>query len=547
MRPVKHFLNDRATIVTEALDGLVRLGEGRLARLDGYPAIKVLVRTDWDRDAGRVAIVSGGGSGHEPSHAGFVGEGMLTAAVCGEIFASPSVDAVLAAILAVTGEAGCLLVVKNYTGDRLNFGLAAERARALGVRVEMVIVADDVAIPDAPRPRGVAGTLFVHKVAGHLAREGAPLAEVKAAADRVASAVRSLGVSLSSCTIPGQPAEERMGPEEVELGLGIHGEPGVEKIPYQPIRELAEVLASRLDAALGAALPLALLVNDLGGVPPIELAVATGAILAATRREVRLVFGPARLMTSLDMKGISVSALPLDDALERALLEEVAPEAWARGRRLANTAPLPLPAALLPAPRAASAHASRRAAIVRACEALTSARAELDALDAKIGDGDTGSTLATAATALLAEVDRLPLAEPAALAGAIGDLLAKVMGGSSGILLSIGFSAMGAALGENAPFSKALAAGLRRIQEYGGAREGDRTMLDALMPAARALEAGSSLAEAAGAAREGAEATAAMTKARAGRSSYVPEAALRGVADPGAIAMAKVLAAIASG
>ena len=191
---MKHFINDRSAVVTEAVELAITLGEGKLARLDGYPSIKVVVRTDADRS--RVAIVSGGGAGHEPAHAGFVGDGMLTAAVCGEIFASPSVDAVLAGILAVTGEAGCLLIVKNYTGDRLNFGLAAERARALGLDVAMVIVADDVAIAGAPRPRGIAGTLFVHKVAGHLARAGASLAAVKEAAERVAGAVRSLGVSL---------------------------------------------------------------------------------------------------------------------------------------------------------------------------------------------------------------------------------------------------------------------------------------------------------------------------------------------------------------
>lgn len=124
---MKQFMNSRETLVTEALDGVLRLSGGKLARLDGYPHIKVMLRTDWDRS--RVALISGGGSGHEPSHAGFVGQGMLTAAVCGEVFASPSVDAVLAGILAVTGKPGCLLIVKNYTGDRLNFGLAAERAR----------------------------------------------------------------------------------------------------------------------------------------------------------------------------------------------------------------------------------------------------------------------------------------------------------------------------------------------------------------------------------------------------------------------------------
>jgi len=151
MRRVKHFINERSAIVTEALELAVMLGEGKVARLDGYPSIKVLVRTDADRT--HVAVVSGGGAGHEPAHAGFVGDGLLTAAVCGEIFASPSVDAVLAAIVSVTGEAGCLLVVKNYTGDRLNFGLAAERARALGLDVEMVVVGDDIALPAAARPQ----------------------------------------------------------------------------------------------------------------------------------------------------------------------------------------------------------------------------------------------------------------------------------------------------------------------------------------------------------------------------------------------------------
>ena len=202
------FLNARENIVTEAIDGLLGSSHGRLARLDGYPHIKVVVRADWDHR--KVAIVSGGGSGHEPSHAGFVGKGMLTAAVCGDIFASPSVDAVLAGIMAVTGEAGCLLVVKNYTGDRLNFGLAAERARALGKRVSMVIVADDIALPDISQPRGVAGTLFVHKIAGAAAENGADLQAVTDIAMRVISGTRSIGMSLDTCTVPGSPGEERI-------------------------------------------------------------------------------------------------------------------------------------------------------------------------------------------------------------------------------------------------------------------------------------------------------------------------------------------------
>lgn len=543
-RGVKHFLNEGDTIVTEALDALVLLGEGKVARLDGYPTVKVLVRRDIDR--AKVAVLSGGGSGHEPAHAGFVGEGLLTGAVCGEIFASPSVSAVLAAILAVTGDAGCLLVVKSYTGDRLNFGLAAERARALGLRVETVIVADDIAIPDALRPRGVAGTLFVHKVAGHLARAGASLEEVKAGAERVAASVRSLGLSLSSVTVPGAPAVERLGADEVELGLGIHGEPGASRIPYQPIRDLALVLAARLDASLPEGAPIALLVNDLGGVPPVEMAVATRALLASTKRDVRLVFGPERLMTSLDMKGLSVSALPLDGALEEALLSPVGPRAWAPGKRIAATpAPLPLSPRLHADKARPSEDAPRREAIARACERIIAVKAELDALDAKIGDGDTGSTFASAARAVLADLDELPLADAPALAGALGDRLASVMGGSSGILLSIGLSAMAAVVGEPASWARALREGVRRIQEYGGAREGDRTMIDALVPACDVLATGGSLAQAAKAAREGAIRTTSMARARAGRSSYVPDEALRGVPDPGAVAIATLFEALA--
>lgn len=169
-------INAKEDIVQDSLDGIVAASGGRLVRLDGYPFIRVVLCANWDKS--KVALISGGGSGHEPAHAGFVGKDMLAAAICGDVFASPSVDAVLAGILAVTGDAGFVLVVKNYTGDRLNFGLAAERARAFGKKVNMVIVQDDIAIPGLSRPRGVAGTLFVHKIAGALAEAGGSLEAV---------------------------------------------------------------------------------------------------------------------------------------------------------------------------------------------------------------------------------------------------------------------------------------------------------------------------------------------------------------------------------
>jgi len=161
-------MNEKNNLVNEAIEGvLLSTPWHNLSRLDLGDDIRVVVRNDWDKS--KVALISGGGSGHEPAHAGFVGKGMLTAAVCGDIFASPSVDAVLSAIINVTGEAGCLLIVKNYTGDRLNFGLAAEKARALGYQVEMVMVQDDIALPENPQPRGIAGTALIHKIAGYVA------------------------------------------------------------------------------------------------------------------------------------------------------------------------------------------------------------------------------------------------------------------------------------------------------------------------------------------------------------------------------------------
>jgi dihydroxyacetone kinase len=544
---VSHFINDRDRIVCEAIDTEVSLSSGALRRLDGFPAIKVVVRADWVH--AKVAVVSGGGAGHEPSHVGFVGDGMLTAAVCGEIFASPSVDAVLASILAVTGAPGCLLVVKNYTGDRLNFGLAAEKARALGVAVEMVIVGDDIALPSAPRRRGIAGTLFVHKVAGHLARDGRSLADVKLGAERAAKSIVSIGVSLSSCSIPGQaPSENRIAEGEVEMGLGIHGEPGATRAPLRPIHELGATMMGAIEDALGArdGSPIALLVNDLGAVPPLEMALATRAALDATKgHDVRLVFGPARLMTALDMKGFSLSAIPLrDPELEEALRSPVAPRAWPIARTYGEVAPAPLPDGIRTNARSTSADPERRRALERACAAVIAQRSDLDALDAKVGDGDTGTTLATAARAILSEAENLPFADPPALFAALSETLSRVMGGSSGVLLAIFTAAVGARLGASLDWHEALEHGVERVQEYGGAEVGDRTMLDALVPAVEALRAGG-LEAAARAATEGARRTATMSRAGAGRSSYVREEALRGVPDPGAVAVATVLKAIA--
>ncbi|QFR34204.1 dihydroxyacetone kinase subunit DhaK [Ancylobacter sp. TS-1] len=541
---MKHFFNRRDSIVTEALDGLLRTTPpGRLARLDTYPDIKVVLRADWDTS--KVAVVSGGGAGHEPSHAGFVGRGLLTAAVSGEIFASPSVEAVLTAIRAVTGAPGCLLVVKNYTGDRLNFGLAAERARAEGYRVEMVIVADDIALPDIPQPRGVAGTLFVHKIAGHHAEAGADLATVAAAARAAAADIVSLGVSLSSCSIPGQPFEARLGADEGELGLGIHGEPGVERIALLPAGEIVALMAERLGARLEEGAGHALLINNLGAVPPLEMSLIAEALLASPLgRDVRLVIGPAALMTALNMNGFSLSFLRLDEARAAALASPVEPLAWRPAVPTGEVVVLPAPAAPAADGIAASADATVEAIIRTACATLTGLEEELNRLDARAGDGDTGSTVATGARAIEARLGQLPLADAAATLHAIGAELGTAMGGSSGVLLSIFFTAAAKASSEGEDLPASLGAGLDRMIFYGGATPGARTMVDALAPALAALASGG-LAAAAAAATAGAEATRAMATARAGRAAYVGARDLEGSPDPGAVAVARVFEALA--
>jgi ATP-dependent dihydroxyacetone kinase len=536
------FINSKEALVTEAIDGLIRTSGGLLARLDGFPHIRVVVRADWDRS--KVALVSGGGSGHEPSHAGFVGQGLLTAAVCGDVFASPSVDAVLAGILAVTGKAGCLLIVKNYTGDRLNFGLAAERARAFGHKVSMVIVDDDVALPDLPQARGVAGTLFVHKIAGALAEAGADLDTVTAAARKVIAGAASIGMSLDTCTVPGSPKEQRIDPGKAELGLGIHGEAGVEQVDFATARAAMAMVVDRLSRHVAPGNHVALL-NNLGGTTPLEMSVLAEELArSALRDRVKWLVGPAAMMTSLDMHGFSVSVLPVEADQVAALAAPVGPHAWPGLAALGEVTVRPLPDGLTPIQPLPSAHPARRALIEDCCRALIAAEADLNALDAKSGDGDTGSTLAGAARALIAALDRLPLADPTQLYRAIGTELSQTMGGSSGVLLAIFFAAAGDASAGGKDLIGAMQAGLERVMQVGGAKPGDRTMIDALAPALQALPGG--VAAASGAARSGADRTAQMTRAKAGRASYLSQDKLAGHKDPGAEGVARLFQALAS-
>ena len=531
-----HFVNETRDIVTEAIDGILAGSGGRLARIDGYPHIRVVLRNDWEKS--QVALVSGGGSGHEPSHVGFVGEGMLTAAICGDIFASPSVDAVLAGILAVTGSAGCLLIVKNYTGVRLNFGLAAERARSLGHKVEVVIVGDDIALPDLAQPRGVAGTLLVHKIAGALAQSGADLSTVAAAARRVADGTMSFGMSLDTCAVPGSPKEARIPPGKVELGLGIHGEPGVQQVDFSGAHTAVAAIADRMADRIRDQSYVAL-VNNLGGTSVLEMSVILNDLrLSRLGRNISHVIGPAAMMTSLGMHGFSVSIYPASAEELDLLAAPTSQRAWPGVSSVKAVQVAAMPAGIAPIAFAPSVNLAVRTMLTGCCKTMLASREELNALDAKSGDGDTGSTVARAAEALISSTDRLPLADPAQLCQAIAQELSQTIGGSFGVLVSIFFNATADALRTDLPITEALQVGLDRMKEIGGAKPGDRTLVDALEPALTALVEG--ILPAAKAARAGADHTKSLLQANAGRAAYVSAPQLQGHTDPGAEAVARI-------
>lgn len=541
----RFFFNNRKQLVNDAIEGiLISAPHGNLVKLDVDPAIRIVARSDWDKS--RVAVISGGGSGHEPAHAGFVGKGMLTAAVCGDLFASPSVDAVLNAIVAVTGDRGCLLIVKNYTGDRLNFGLAAEKAKRYGLKVEMVIVADDIALPDNKQPRGIAGTALVHKIAGYAAEHGKSLSEVRDIAQQACDNLWSLGVAMQTCNLPGSDEEEgRIKQGHVELGLGIHGEPGASVVDTQNSKAIIDTLVTPLKAKAGDG-RFAVLINNLGGVSALEMALLTKELAhSALKDNLAYLIGPAPLVSALDMKGFSLTLLKLNDLFEKALHEEVETLGWQKPVAFAPLRTLEHSAIHDRVEFTPSANPQVGEYVSVVTKTLIQLENRLNALDAKVGDGDTGSTFAQGAReiAQCLEENNLPLNDVSTLLLLVGERLATVMGGSSGVLMSIFFTAAGQKLHDGQLLADALLSGLAQMKQYGGADLGDRTLIDALQPALETLQK-NDLQAAAQAAQQGAEATARMGKAGAGRSSYVNKENLDGVMDPGAVAVAEVFKAM---
>ncbi len=557
---MKKLINDPRAVVREMLEGHVGLHAGQTLLADE----NVVLRADLGPPAARqVAIISGGGSGHEPAHAGYVGAGMLHAAVAGDVFTSPSTDAVLAAIRAASGPAGALLVVKNYTGDRLNFGLAAELARAEGIPVETVVVADDVALRDTVAPerrRGLAGTVLVHKVAGAASAAGLDLAAVTAEARQAASSLGTMGVALGACTVPGGSAGFTLAADEIELGLGIHGEAGVRRAKLVSADEIVDQLLTTIltDLAPSPGTRVALLVNGLGGTPPMELAIVARKALAQLRTS-GLHVGRAwsgNLMTALEMPGVSLSLLVVDDARLSRLDALTEAPAWPGHGRLRDTLSLqpatPAPAPTTPILTPTRAGRIMRQSALKAAEALAAAEAQLTDLDAAAGDGDLGLSMSRAASAIRA-MPASDWATPPTALKHLAAALGRAIAGSSGPFYATALVRAARGLSDDPgpqDWAAALDAAATAIAELGGARPGDRTMLDALVPAATAfraaLDAGKTPAEAWGealdAAREGTAATANMHP-RVGRAAYLGDRAL-GHPDAGATALTIWLTAI---
>ncbi|WP_053218488.1 dihydroxyacetone kinase subunit DhaK [Virgibacillus senegalensis] len=320
---MKKIINDPNQVVQDMVKGIAAAYPDSLKHL---PETTVLARKQKSA-ANKVGLVSGGGSGHEPAHAGYIGEGMLDAAVSGEVFTSPTPDQVFEAIKAVDNGAGVFLVIKNYTGDVLNFEMAAELAEAEGISVEHVVVNDDVAVEDSSFTsgrRGIAGTVFVHKIAGAKAEAGGTLEEVKAVAEKVVANVRSMGMALTSGTVPaaGKPGFQ-LEDNEMEIGIGIHGEPGIERKPITTADEIAEELTNKILADIDYANgdEVAVMINGLGATPEMELYILNTKVqelLADKNIQVYKTF-VGEYMTSLEMAGCSVTLLKLDDELKELL------------------------------------------------------------------------------------------------------------------------------------------------------------------------------------------------------------------------------------
>jgi dihydroxyacetone kinase len=566
-------LDDPDAFVEDALEGFVRAHPALVRRADGG-----VVRAA-PLDHRQVAVVVGGGSGHYPAFAGLVGVGLAAGAVCGNIFSSPSSRQAVAVAREVEAGGGVLFSYGNYAGDVIHFGAAERELRESGIDVRTVLVTDDIAsapAEDRAARRGIAGDLCVFRVAGAAAEAGADLDEVERVARHANERTRSVGVAFAGCTLPGADHPLFSVPEGMmSIGLGIHGEPGIRDVPLESAPGLARTLLGPLLAERpeGSGSRAVLLVNGLGTVKYEELFVLFRYVTDLLDEAGVEVVSPlcGEMVTSLDMAGVSVTLMWVDDELERLWDAPALAPGFARGSRNAPAPPPPAESVLPRRPRQpvivapvveatpASHEAARRAAALLgvARESIAARVDELGDLDAIAGDGDHGVGMLRGLDAALAATGS------SGAAVGVDDLLRRAgaawadrAGGTSGALWGAAITAMGDALAGSQLDASAVAgavhAARERIQELGGARPRDKTLVDALVPFdeefGRAVAAGDALvlalARAASAAERAASATADLTP-RLGRARPLAERSL-GHPDPGAVSLAMIVNALST-
>jgi dihydroxyacetone kinase len=575
---MKKIINQPENAVIEMCNGIV-MAHPELEFVKKYKIIKKR-----EINPQKVSLISGGGSGHEPAHAGYVGQGMLDAAVCGDIFASPSQIQVYQAIQETASSKGTLMIIKNYSGDMMNFKNAAFLAEEDGIEVDYVRVDDDISVQDSLYTvgrRGVAGTVLVHKIAGAAAEEGWNLAEVKAAAEKAAANVRSIGFALTSCTVPakGTPTFD-IAEDEMEYGVGIHGEPGIRRektaTADQMAKRMVDALLEDLKIGDGKAAEIALLINGFGGTPLLELYLLNNAVtreLSGRSHITLCTTFVGNYMTSIDMAGASVTIMKLDDELKGLLFKESNTPAFKMSGPAESVPYAEIPEEHKPqVPVSYETETPEDYARVaehtftldnfvylldKMSEIIIRNEIPFCELDAHAGDGDFGMSIAKGFRQLKREWPEI-MAEGRSDIGTFLNACALVImehcGGASGPIWGSAFRSAGRAVGAKAEISVAefaamMQAAVSGIQSVGersfgrGAVVGDKTLIDALVPCADSWTESSlagedfktAFAKAAEAAAEGARKTEAIA-ARMGRAGTVGDRSI-GYPDAGAYAL----------
>lgn len=530
---MKKIINAVENVEEEMILGLVKSAPDKLRKLE---CGNVVVRAR--KKEGKVALISGGGSGHEPAHGGYVGEGMLDGAVAGAVFTSPTPDQIYEAIKAVATDKGVLCIVKNYTGDIMNFEMAIDMAKDEDINADYVVVNDDVAVKDSlytTGRRGVAGTVLVHKIAGALAETGASLEEVKAVAEKVIANVRTMGMAITACTMPaaGKPGFE-LADDEMEIGIGIHGEPGTSRETLKPANEIADELLSRIVEDIDyTGKEVAVIINGMGGTPLMELYIVNNYVSDFLAEKGIKIYDTmvGNYMTSIEMAGFSITLLRLDDELKKlydAKADTPALKKLFRGELFSTITN------------------DKTIEILKAIAARIEEQKDyLTELDNEIADGDHGVNMAKGFNAVVTKLDAMAGKDIGSLLKTTGMTLVSTVGGSAGPLYGTAFMKAGAVLKDKMEIGsqelvQALEAAIGGIKMRGKATTGEKTMLDAICPAYDAMKAAvdagedmkSAVARAVEAARAGVEYTKTI-KATKGRASYIGDRSI-GHQDPGA-------------